>query len=282
MPRETTLASLLEQSNAAPKVSKNKRVQDAQAFWEDDDEDGAKSGQRFSNVRKKIKTNLTAHVKDRHKGAELDYLIKTTQALVTSNNEIWDRCKANFSKHENKQFNHLSEKPNLIFQRVGFSVVNALSRTDGYGRSLAFLSQCVQKTKAFSVPCFPHPLRTVVIPSLDKYGMLNYSEYLKRSFILEESIMLPFLAILKDHLEEFQVFLGNVESWLMKSTRNTIFLENTFNATLAYKQIGAKYLLQITKNRSNDESQYNLSFNVSSSKGREELIKFLAFIAHVE
>jgi len=54
----TTLARMLEQSNAAPKVSKNKRVHDAQAFWEDDDEDGAKSGQRFSNVRKKSKPIL--------------------------------------------------------------------------------------------------------------------------------------------------------------------------------------------------------------------------------
>jgi len=204
-------------------------------------------------------------------------LIKTTQALVTSNNEIWDRCKANFSKHENKQFNHLSEKPNLIFQRVGFSVVNALSRTDGYGRSLAFLSQCVQKTKAFSVPCFPHPLRTVVIPSLDKYGMLNYSEYLKRSFILEESIMLPFLAILKDHLEEFQVFLGDIESWLMISARSAAFLQETFNVALPGNHtINTYYLLRTIQ----CPEAHTLSFDVTCRNGQKRLTIFLSFLTH--
>jgi len=140
----------------------------------------------------------------------------------------------------------------------------------------------VEQTKDFSVTCFPHPLRTVVIPSLDKDSMLNYSEYLKRSLILEDSIMLPFLAILKDHLEEFQVFLGSVESWLMENTGNIIFLQQTFNVTLENsKDIGQTYYLK-TLYPSNDNSIYDLSFDVSNDKGRVKLTKFLSFLTDVE
>jgi len=135
---------------------------------------------------------------------------------------------------------------------------------------------------AFPITCFPHSLRTIVIPSLDKYGMLNYLEYLKRSFILEESIMFPFLAILKDHLKEFQLFLGEVESCLMESTQNTIFLQKTFNLPFqTSKQIGHIYTLQAINYPSNDTSMYNLSVDINTSKGRERLTQFFAFITNV-
>jgi len=62
--------------------------------------------------------------------------------------------------------------------------------------------------------------------------MLEYSEYLKQSFSLDESILVPFLTNLKNHLEEFQVFLGKVESWLMGSSCSTIFIQDTFSVAV--------------------------------------------------
>jgi len=84
------------------------------------------------------------------------------------------------------------------------------------------------QSKTFSVPCLPHLLSTVASPAIGQSGMLNYSFLLKRSFYLEESILIPYLANLKDHLEEFQVFLGDVESWLLGSSRGAIFIRDTF------------------------------------------------------
>jgi len=280
------VVTVVGQSNAAPKLSTNKHGQDAQAFWDDDDDDyGAETGPQCSNVRKKIRTSLTALVKERDRGVELDYLINTTKGLVASNNEIWNRVKANLKYPQNKHFTQLDEKPEIDIQRVGFSKVKAFSIMDMNGKSLGrlkFISQGVQQTEAFSVPCFPHSLRTVVIPSLDKDGMLNYLEYLKRSFILEESIMLPFLAVLKDHLEEFQVFLGNVESWLMESTRNAVFLQKTFRLTLESCELTRRpYAQQIICYSKNDESQYKLSFDISNDNGRKKLTTFLAFLTQV-
>jgi len=276
-----TLAPSVVQSNSAPKVSTIKRTQDVQqAVWEDDDEP------HFLNVRKKIRSSLTALVTELHQDVELDYLIKSTKGLVTSNREIWNRVKANLKSPLNKQFNQLSEKPELVFQRVGFSNVKALSKTDVSGKSLGqltFISQWMEQMKAFSVTCFPQPLCAIVNPSLDKDGMLNYLEYLKRSFILEESILLPFLAILKDHLEEFQVFLGNVESWIMERTRNADFLQKAFNVNLEVsRQIGTNYAIKRINCPSHDKSQYNLLFDISNENGQKRLTTFFAFLTQVE
>jgi len=145
-----------------------------------------------------------------------------------------------------------------------------------------FQAECMQQTKVFPVPCFPHSLHTVVIPSLDTNGMLNYLEYIQWSFILEESILLPFLAILKEHLEEFQVFLGNIESWLMGSAQSAIFIHDTFNVQLAAGQgAGQQSILKIM-DLPNDKSVYDLLFDVSTKTGQEKLTKFLGFITHID
>jgi len=296
-----------------------KAVQDVKAVW-GDNEDKTEIGQSFPKVKETIKSILTALVTERHKDADLDYLINTTEALVSSNNEIWDRCKANLH-HENEKFNQLSKNPVLRFKRFGFNEVKVLStRKHKLGQSQGLLvleTRCDQQTMSFSVTCLPHPLHAVFIPALGKNGMLNYSAYLKRSFILEESILLPFLAILKDHLEEFQVFLGNVESWLMGSTQSAIFLLETFNVGLevvttsnltknefddtcihcgestssrrskARKvvcpggEVCNVYKRSVTVLKSIASSEdINLSFDVSVSTGQERLIKFLAFLTH--
>jgi len=145
---------------------------------------------------------------------------------------------------------------------------------------LVFQAECTEQTKVFSVPCLPLPLRTIVSPSLDKTGMLDYSEYLQRSFILEESILLPLLAILKDHLEEYQVFLGKVESWLMESTRNATFLRKTFNVKLGVGQGAGQQSVLKNMNLPNDKTMYDLYFDVTAKNGQEKLTKFLGFITH--
>jgi len=110
--------------------------------------------------------------------------------------------------------------------------------------------------------------------------MLDYSEYLQRSFILEESILLPLLAILKDHLEEYQVFLGKVESWLMESTRNATFLRKTFNVKLGVGQGAGQQSVLKNMNLPNDKTMYDLYFDVTAKNGQEKLTKFLGFITH--
>ncbi len=113
--------------------------------------------------------------------------------------------------------------------------------------------------------------------------MLNYLEYLQRSFIIEESVLLPFLAILKDHLEEFQVFLGKVESWLMESTRKAMFLQETFHVSNLEvdQRVGQQSVLKTMDPQPDRYSQYAI-FNISIRNGQEKLAKFLAYVTHID
>jgi len=64
---------------------------------------------------------------------------------------------------------------------------------------------------------------------------IDYKEYLQNSLLLEETVLLPFLAILKDHLEKIQADLGTVETWIMGNTRSSSFLRETFSTVLEIK-----------------------------------------------
>jgi len=155
-------------------------------------------------------------------------------ALVNSNNEIWGQCKGNLH-HKNQPCSQLNDKAALKFNCVGFHVVEVLpemNRQNDKKGNIVIWTQCSMQSKTFSVPHLPHILSTFVPAPINKNGMLQYSEYLKRSFSLDDSILIPFLANLKDHLEEFQVFLGKVESWLMGSSRSAIFIQNTFSVAI--------------------------------------------------
>jgi len=251
-------------------------VRDDEPIWQDDKDDDVKIGQRISKVREKIRSTLTPLVTERHKDAELDYLINTTQALITSNNEIWDRCKANLG-NQGRRWNQLNE-PVLCYYRRGFNEVTVSHKRNQCGAlELDILALYKQQDKTFTAPCLPHPLRTVVIPVLCNNGMLNYHQYLKRSLLLEESILLLFLAILKDHLEEFQVFLGDIESWLMISARSAIYIQKTFNVKLPGNHtINTYYLLRTIQ----CPEAHTLSFDVTCRNGQKRLTIFIYFVTH--
>jgi len=203
---------------------------------EDDKADIAKI---ISQSRESLRNIHTVHVSERHKELDLEYLIRTMHALINSNNEIWGRCKNNLH-HNNDRCNQLSDKAVFIFYRVGFHVVEVLPElTDqnNEAENIVLKSLCSMQSKTFPIPCFPDLLSTFVPPTIDKNGMLNYSEYFKRSFSLEESILLLFFANLKDHLEEIQVFLGEVESWLLGSSRGANFIHHTFSVAVQVKEL---------------------------------------------
>jgi len=207
--------------------------QEAEENCEDDNKD---ISQLISQARKSLRKTLTVVAFKCHKDADLEYLVRITHALINSNNEIWGRCKDNLH-HKNKQCNQLSDEAALEFNRVGFHVVEVLPHSNGGKEIIVFHTHCSMQSKTFSVPRFPHLLSTFVPATMNKNGMLNYSQYFQQSFALEESILLPFLANLKDHLESFQVFLGDVESWLLGSSRSAIFIQDTFAVKVEVQEI---------------------------------------------
>jgi len=82
----------------------------------------------------------------------------------------------------------------------------------------------------------PKELSNVILPH-DKEGiaLMNYREYLQNAFLLEETILIPFLAIIKDHLEKLQVDLGFIKTWILGKHEVLIFFKRCFLLYLKLK-----------------------------------------------
>ena len=65
-------------------------------------------------------------------------------------------------------------------------------------------------------------------PAKDETGHVDFRMYFRRSLILHEEVLLPFLSKLKNHLEEVQVCLGAVDEWVAGTANNIQFLKTTF------------------------------------------------------
>jgi len=192
--------------------------------------------QPLFQIRNTIKSSLTPLVSERDRAADLDYLIKITQALVSTNEEIWERCKANLDKEPMVADPGCEGEGNgLTFVRTGFNEVTVETTPDNW---LIFKTLCEIEYEDFSITPFPEELSNIIPPRRrvkKEEAFINYKEYLQYSFLLEETVLLPFLAILKDHLEKIQADLGAVETWIMGSTRSISFLQETFSTVLEIK-----------------------------------------------
>ena len=69
-------------------------------------------------------------------------------------------------------------------------------------------------------------------PKTEKTGFIDYKSFLQTSLMLHDDMLLPFLTQFKEHLEKVQVCLGGIDSWLMDTTSNVAYLENTFGIKL--------------------------------------------------
>ena len=164
--------------------------------------------QPLFQLRNTIKSSLTPLVSERDRAADLDYLIKITQALVSTNEEIWERCK----DHVIKESTEIYGQNKLFFARFVFNEVHVRTKRD---ERPTLETNCEIEKKYFVMTPVPEELSNVLFPRVKKEkSFMNYREYLQNSFLLEETVMIPFLAILKDHLEKIQVDLGNVETWI--------------------------------------------------------------------
>ena len=62
---------------------------------------------------------------------------------------------------------------------------------------------------------------------------VDYESFFKRSLILHEDVLGPFLAKLKEHMMSIQVCLGSIEEWIMAPKENISYLESTFGISIA-------------------------------------------------
>ena len=173
----------------------------------------------------------------------LDQLIVLVRALIKTNREIWERCKQNLVEKHEQQVVVESPPSDLKFYRVGYTSVDVKS-TNGYGKvkdsTLSFTTKAVLETKEFSsIPLLPLKLRNTLsdVSKVPEEILPDYDRFMEKAALLHEDVMEPFLVILKGHLEDLQVFLGEIDNWVFEPLLCRNFIRDQFNHDLPVAEL---------------------------------------------
>jgi hypothetical protein len=160
---------------------------------------------------------------------DLDHLVRTTRAILAMNNEIWMRCK---QARQTDKSSTLSSTEGAIFERIAFQTISSKNSQPG---TLGFMTTPELKHKDFGLPP-PIPQELTDIIALKTKGpqsvFPDYALFFERSLLLHEDVLMPFLFKLKDHLEWIQVFLGQIDAWLMEPVSYVEFIKEVFDKEL--------------------------------------------------
>ena len=160
---------------------------------------------------------------------DVDHLTRLISALISTNEEIWQRCKDSRMKADNLNY----------YKRVIFRYVQVSTPS---GRSLAFnASSSFEVASNFYLPSIfdlPDKLTSIfaVSPREDDPKLPDYEKLFKSAVLLQDDVLLPLLAAFKEHLEDVQVQLGIIEEWLVASKSCESFLKETFEDVIIPEQ----------------------------------------------
>lgn len=163
---------------------------------------------------------------------DLSYLLQSVRALIDLNLTIWERCCE-------QQSGTLEHAGRFSFSRVTFSKIKTRSNK-AYTH---FQFETKVESKDFGTPPgLPQALANLMglpmntsrslhgdLPAPPRISFPDYSAYLDRLTLLRDDVMLTCLLNFKHHLEEIHVFLGEIDGWIMESTRQADFLEDIFD-----------------------------------------------------
>jgi hypothetical protein len=163
---------------------------------------------------------------------DLDHLVRTTRAILAMNNEIWMRCKQ--ARQTEKTSTQASTEGAAIFQRIAFRTIEVTS-SDSQPGTLGFMTTAELKHKDFGLPLpIPQELTDIIAFKMKgpKSIFPDYDLFFERSLLLHEDVLIPFLLKLKNHLEWIQVFLGQIDAWLMEPVSYVEFIKEVFDKEL--------------------------------------------------
>jgi hypothetical protein len=134
----------------------------------------------------------------------------------------------------------------------------------------------------YSLPAELNPNDMFQPPYSKDTKFIDYDLFFENSLSLHDTILKPFLATLKDHLEEVQVCLGKIDEWLMVSYSNIDFLEKTFGKKLVIPNIvsGAGKYAKLKTSRIS--GTHSTTFKISEITQQNQLKKFLDFTSTAE
>jgi hypothetical protein len=161
---------------------------------------------------------------------DIDQNIREIRAILKMNAEILDRCVKFMTKSANG-WTQKGGKWYASFKRITYDVVVTRSRNAGT-QVITYPRKTTQDFETTPLLRLPEGLKGIIV-SRNMTGnhsiFIDFEAFFKRSLILHETVLEPFLPKLKEHLMSIQVCLGEIDSWVIQETQeNVTFLEETF------------------------------------------------------
>lgn len=189
--------------------------------------------------RNRVKHSLTQRSTGKNI-EDIEYISKSVTALIAIINDIWNRCKGykvdvGEIVGDSRSFLTPVDQVPIMMKRVSYEEVQVKK----HGQSLNVVSKMELSTHDFGPPPkFPTNLTNLIdhrpFYKFDRpyqfkgIAIMNYSSYLDKSIILCDEVLLPFLTTFLKHLQEMQVYLGKIETWLSESESRVKFLNDLF------------------------------------------------------
>ena len=147
----------------------------------------------------------------------IDIAVRSVRALIIMNEDIWNRCCQYYVGEDN-------------FETMRFDEVKVGNVSPGIVTISIVKTMMSKKFQLEPLRELPACLR-ILEPMRDHAGFIDFKSLLRTSLIFNEDVLFSFLARLKEHLENIQVLLGEVNEWAKHTVNNIIFLETTFGMT---------------------------------------------------
>lgn len=202
---------------------------------------------------------------------DIEQNVREIRAILSTNAEIFERC--------NDYCEEIDTDEHVVyFRRTSFNTVFV----DG----MIFYSTPEHQTKSFSLVSLmelPSSINNVIVSKKMSGTFANYIDYesfFENVLALNDNVLEPFLAKLKEHLMDVQVSLGEVDTWIMQPADNKKYLEETFHVDLNDLSVDTSLRHHVTLKTVTDSSfgTHEAAFDLNTTKGRNKLNKFLAFV----
>ena len=205
-----------------------------------------------------------------------------------------------------------------LITRRDFDVVQAKYGFVGSGkRCVVFRSIPNYEEEEFDITPLiklPPELADIFCTKTHKSGLIEYDALFEMSYVLHDSILIPFLANLKNHLLDVKSCLFEIHEWLSKPATNMPFIEQAFgvgtvelaeriaktnpvcarcghrykshNSSCRYNSVCPGAKLQFKRSSALNlklfytDSRINESFTLSDRNQRAKLLKLIQFISH--
>ena len=236
-----------------------------------------KKFRRVSAVRSQTVRDITEAVEQAESlDSSLEHLQSATHALVRVNEEIWKRVEDSVAA-DNDDFG------NLFGSRMSVEEVSIENTSEG----VCFTVYEDRENKSFgSWPRFPDKIwRNEKISKLfqlkhagTEKEIPEYSDLLENLYLLNDDVMQICLVLYKEFLEQVQVFLGGIESWLTEKVESVEFVKLldrkfTSSPTSSYQSQVLKTSYKIPETMAIEDT-----FHIGDDDEQKRLLAFVDYL----